>query len=174
MTKPVPHLAKACNTLQMIQVLRQKFDHDIPLVESKETMLLHGTVSREEVEEVVRQFYAEHNLPNVDGDVYMTSDSGPTSSNIARVRMTPEERERKKDLLSRSHDLLHHREIHVQAAPFILQAQTPAEDVHIIFTMLKCNGVFVTSYGMLVGVVMKKNLFEATVKEDPTMDVYAR
>ena len=77
-------------------------------------------------------------------------------------------------LLGRSHDLLHHREIHVQAAPFILQAQTPAEDVHIIFTMLKCNGVFVTSYGMLVGVVMKKNLFEATVKEDdPSMDVYA-
>ena len=40
--------------------------------------------------------------------------------------------------------------------------------------MLKCNGVFVTSYGMLVGVVMKKNLFDATVKEDdPSMDVYA-
>jgi len=176
MTKNVPHLEKECSTLQMIQVLRQTFAHDIPLVESKETMLLHGTVYREEVEEVVRQFYAEHNLANVDGDIYMGTGAGD-SDGAPRVRLSPEEREKKKELLSRSHDLLHHREIHVQAAPFILQAQTPAEDVHIIFTMLKCNGVFVTSYGMLVGVVMKKNLFDATVKEDeeddPSTDVYA-
>ncbi|GMI08843.1 hypothetical protein TrLO_g10179 [Triparma laevis f. longispina] len=175
MSKHVPHLEKQCSTLDMVQVLRQKFEHDIPLVESKATMLLHGTISRQEIEEVVRQFYAEHNLLNVDGDIYMqtTSENADALSPIPRQKLSTVERERKKDLLNRSHDLLHHREIHVQAAPFILQAQTPAEDVHIIFTMLKCNGVFVTSYGMLVGVMNKSDLFAANVdEEDATMDIY--
>ena len=101
MTKSVPHLEKECSTLQMIQVLRQTFQHDIPLVESKETMLLHGTVSREEVEEVVRQFYAEHNLANVNGDIYMGAGAGAgagDSDGATRVRLSPEEREKKKEV----------------------------------------------------------------------------
>ena len=62
----------------------------------------------------------------------------------------------------------------MQAAPFILQGQTPAEDVHIIFTMLKCMNVFVTSYGMLVGVVTKENIFNANMDEtEHAMDIYS-
>jgi len=166
MTPIVPCLPKVCTTKDMMFVLREKFDFDIPVVDSKETMLLHGTVSRTDVEHVVRQFYVENNLSNIESDLGIKTKPDKT--------VTVEEKERKRDLLSSSHDLLHHREVHVQAAPFILQGQTPAEDVHIIFTMLKCQSVFVTSYGMLVGVVTKANIFNANMDEtEHAMDIYA-
>lgn len=165
MTPVVPCLSKVCTTKDMLIVLREKFEYDIPIVESKETMLLHGTVCRSDVEHVVRQIYAENKLENVSADLGQEK-----SNNI----ITSHEKERKRGILLQSHDLLHHREVHVQAAPFILQGQTPAEDVHIIFTMLKCMNVFVTSYGMLVGVVTKENIFKANMDEtEHAMDIYS-
>jgi len=177
MTKNVPTLAKSCTGLEMLRVLRNPLDDtvDIPVVESYDTNLLHGTVSREEIEDVLRQFYCEHNLDDIESDInkdYKPPSQASTDDTLVTdtdcVEKGPKkdpkkEFERKKALLKQSHDLLHHRSLHVQAAPFILQAQTPAEDVHIIFTMLKCNGVFVLSYGMLVGVVLKQDLFDASV-----------
>ena len=84
-----------------------------------------------------------------------------------------QEYERKKNILKKSHDLLHHRAVHIHAAPFILQAATPAEDVHIIFTMLKCTGIFVSSYGSVVGVVLKEDLFRANTNIKGGQDEYA-
>jgi hypothetical protein len=69
MTPVVPCLSKVCTTKDMLIVLREKFTYDIPIVESKETMLLHGTVCRSDVEHVVRQIYAENNLDNVSADL---------------------------------------------------------------------------------------------------------
>jgi hypothetical protein len=76
--------------------------------------------------------------------------------------------------MGKTQELLHHRAIHIQATPFTLNALTPCDDVHIIFTMLKCSSVFVLSYGMLVGVITKDDLFAANIDaDDVNLDIYA-
>jgi len=173
MTKDVSVLSKSCTTFEMLKVLKQKFDHDVPIVDSTHTNLLHGSVSKHEIEEVVRQFYAEHSLEGVEEDVRV-NDGNLDRDTLSPLRGGGKEEKRKKELLGKTHELLHHREIHVQAAPFTLNAQTPCDDVHIIFTMLKCKSVYVLSYGMLVGVVTKDDLFAANVDADDVgMDIYA-
>jgi H+/Cl- antiporter ClcA/CBS domain-containing protein len=170
MTKDVPCLSKSCTTIEMLKVLRQTFVHDIPVVDSTHTNLLHGCVSRQEIEQVVRQFYAEHNLPGVEDDIAPQNVGGEDSLSP----LSGDVPANKKKLMNKSHELLHHREVHVQAAPFTLNAQTPCDDVHIIFTMLKCKFVYVLSYGMLVGVVTIDDLLAANVDtEEAAMGIYA-
>lgn len=70
MTKNVPCLPKSCTMYDMLRVLQDKRrNHDIPVVDSVHTNLLHGSVSHNEIEDCVRVFYAEHAIPNVDEDI---------------------------------------------------------------------------------------------------------
>jgi len=93
----VPCLAKACSGLEILRVLRNGLEGvDIPVVESYETNLLHGTVSRDEVEDILRMFYYEHNLQDIETDICKNAAVVQSQENGAAKT---NEYERKKNLL---------------------------------------------------------------------------
>ena len=52
-------------------------------------------------------------------------------------------------------------EVIIDPSPFRVSEYMPVEQVHILFEMLRCTRVFVTSYGILVGVISRGVLEDA-------------
>jgi len=58
-------------------------------------------------------------------------------------------------------NLREHKEIMIDPSPFRVSEYMPLEQIHILFEMLRCSRVFVTSYGILVGVISRDVLIES-------------
>lgn len=63
-------------------------------------------------------------------------------------------------LLSGSVDLRQCQDVSVDPSPFRVSELCPLDEVYALFDLLRCNRVFVVSYGVLVGVISRRILID--------------
>lgn len=164
------------DTIETVQELLTKTSHTIyPVVDSKSSMILVGSVKRNDLEIMInnayqRQLEGLHISPETPGDLEL-NDYSRNETAVQRIKDASEPEDDRisvgsfvvplyssPTLLLKSASGEQQILIPLDAAPMSTPVFTPLPKIHFLFLMLRLSHSFVTVAGKLVGVIAKKDL----------------
>ena len=171
MVEDVKFLSRTNTTYKELKVLLQKDFFCYPIVESKENMVLVGSVTKEDLEDLMNSFESiKVEKSKVDSNNFLQEQKiGRFTTSLADInsdqnqidnKITEDEEvlKQRRDFSRNYEEIIDFSKCPIDESPFNIVRTTTLHKVHSLFSLLSLHHVFVTKLGRLVGIVALREL----------------